>query len=186
MLYKSNSMLSTHLYVGPQERCNDTREDSKGSSLFTPCYEMRTFPGALQMLAQYTKLFRSYQTSFSGVPLDGLKFHDQDLDDPDSPPMLDSEASTSFLLHQQTIEKIMELVDAVESQGNEQIQEVRHILALEIQSHQAYLDRLVQREQLYYQLKHVQIPPELEGRILFVVQPGNARLIVHLFFLTTS
>lgn len=84
-------------------------------------YEIRISPDALQMLTQYAELLRSYRASFSGILPDGLKFQDQDLDNPDSPPMLDFRASTLFLLHQQSIEKILELVDVVQSQGNEGI-----------------------------------------------------------------
>ena len=135
------------------------------------------------MIAQYTELFRSCRASFSGIPLNGLKFNDQCFGSPNSSPILDPKASTSFLLHQQSIEKILELVDAVQCDGSKQIQEVRRMLVLEVQAHQGYLDRLVQEEWLHYRLKHIQIPPESEGNIPYVVQPGNTELNILLFVL---
>ena len=131
------------------------------------------------MLTQYAALFRSHWASFSGPPPDGLTFQDQGSDDPDAPWMLDPKGSISFILHQQTTEKILELVDAIQSHGSERIQDVRHSLVQEIQTHQAYLDQLVQREWPRWRLKHTQIPRELEGKMPRIVQPGT---VYGLFF----
>ena len=125
------------------------------------------------MLAQYAALFRSYRASFSGPPPDGLTFQDRGSDDPDAPWMLDPKGSISFILHQQSIEKILELVDAIQSHGSKCIRDIRHSLVQEVQTHQAYLDQLVQREWPRWRLKHTQIPHELEGKIPRVVQPGT-------------
>ena len=131
------------------------------------------------MLAQYAALFGSHRASFSGPPPDGLTFQDQGSDDPDAPRMLDPKGSISFILHQQTTEKILELVDAIQSHGSERIRDVRRSLVQEIQTHQAYLDQLVQREWPRWRLKHTQIPRELEGKMPRIVQPGT---VYGLFF----
>jgi hypothetical protein len=73
------------------------------------------------MLGQYTELFKSQRATFPGIPPIGLAFQEEKLENPDSPPLLDPNASRPFVLYQQSIGKILELVDAILGEGSTEI-----------------------------------------------------------------
>ncbi|KAF8836705.1 hypothetical protein BDN67DRAFT_1014466 [Paxillus ammoniavirescens] len=76
--------------------------------------------GPLGELLQYCKLFESLVATFTGLLLPGLLFNPPPSDQSgDTPGALDLKASHSFLVHQQSIDKVLELVDAVLSEGSE-------------------------------------------------------------------
>ncbi|KAI6095474.1 hypothetical protein EV401DRAFT_2083690 [Pisolithus croceorrhizus] len=60
----------------------------------------------------------------------------------DTPPGVDPTASQNFVIHQQLVEKLVDLVNAMPSNGNKDIQMEKENFAAKIHEHQAYLDQM--------------------------------------------
>jgi hypothetical protein len=133
---------------------------------------------AIQALLQYHELFKASTATFPGPPPSGLVFVTSLPQQPEPTcGTLDPVASRSFLIHQQSIEKILELVDAVSSDGSEEVQNARKQLVLDIQEHQLYLDRIIRHEWVRQKLDQTTSQLEHKAHLPQFVQTGNCPLM---------
>ena len=101
-----------------------------------------TSAASLQLLQQYRDMFQSTVSSFTPPR---LRFTSDYSTAANTPPPLDPNDTRGlqpFIIHQQYIEKLLELVGGVSSGEDDNVILARKRLILDIQEHQGYLDRI--------------------------------------------
>ena len=93
-------------------------------------------------MQQYRAMFQSTVSSFSPSR---LRFLTENLTATDTPPPLDPNDTTGsrvFIIHQQYIEKLLEIVDDISCDEDDDLVLVKKTLMMDIQEHQRYLDQI--------------------------------------------
>ncbi|KAI6010258.1 hypothetical protein PISMIDRAFT_25773 [Pisolithus microcarpus 441] len=102
----------------------------------------------LECLQQYRHMFQSTVLSFTPSRLKFLPNHTTAAGAQPPLDLTDMRGSHSFMVHQQFMQKLLELVDAVDINGDDEAAVTRKKLILDIQEHRRYLDRLLDYEWL--------------------------------------
>ncbi|KAI6110191.1 hypothetical protein EDD16DRAFT_1711074 [Pisolithus croceorrhizus] len=97
---------------------------------------------------QYRHMFQSTVLSFTPSRLKFLPNHTTAAGAQPPLNLTDMRGSHSFMVHQQFMQKLLELVDAIDINGDDEVAVTRKKLILDIQEHRRYLDRLLDYEWL--------------------------------------
>ncbi|KAI6166724.1 hypothetical protein EDD17DRAFT_1855446 [Pisolithus thermaeus] len=99
----------------------------------------------LECLQQYRNMFQSSVLSFTPPRLKFLPSHTVGAGVQPPLDLTDTKGSRSLMVHREFMQKLLELVEAVVSNG-EEVTTTRKKLVMDIQEHQRYVDRLVDCE----------------------------------------